>query len=115
MTLYGGKKIVVSEYEDEIEEADADDFGCDAGGVSVQIWIDPYSDDGHQIEVEGADCGQIPLHMALDVAKAINTVARWPSTKEGKAEIARLRKVQEDFDNRLAAGEPNTCQPREVK
>lgn len=92
---FGGKKIVVDVNGfDDIDEDDEDE------GITVQYWIG-HSEDEDAIGIESGfyvDADAMPVSAALEVAKAIRDVARWPQSKEGRKEVARLREKLADCD-----------------
>lgn len=102
MSLYGGKKFVIPLDGDYggLSDEEPEDFDEDEA-VVVQFWVSPYEDE-HAIEVEsGSMSTGFPLFVAEKVAKAIGILTRWPSTKAGKKEIARLRKSHWEWEERL--------------
>lgn len=101
--LYGGKKILISPEDWDDEDVRPDDDDEDNAYV-VQFWVNPYSDDENAIEVMANSCEeQMPVWIAEKVAKAIATLSRWPTTKDGKKEIARLRACHERYEDEREA------------
>ena len=98
-TLYGAKKYIIpldGDYGGELSDEEPEDYD-ESEALVVQLWISPYSDDEHAIEVDADGCGgaQMPIYVARQVALAITALTRWPATKAGKKEIARLREKHE--------------------
>lgn len=108
-TLYGGKKFIIpldGDYGDELSDEEPEDYD-ESEALCVQFWISPYSDDEHAIEVDADGCGgaQMPIYVARKVALAITALTRWPATKAGKKEIARLRAKHEEREAAERASE----------
>jgi hypothetical protein len=118
-TLYGAKKFIIpldGDYGDDLSDEEPEDYD-ESEAICIQLWISPYSDDEHTIEVDADGCGgaQMPLYVARRVAKAIQTLTRWPTTKAGIKEIARLREKHETYEEERAAAKRATQSEGEAR